>query len=295
MEQQSVGDAQTHGKERSVNMNQKNRRGLLIVVVAVLAAVASAALVYSAITSGPRPQAHAQSIPDVAAAAPGKKAVVALRDIDVNVVITTSMLTTVQFPANLVPSDAITNTRDLVGVAAKTKLYAGQMLFMRQFLAGGQPGLSATIPKDKVLVAFPSTDILNSTGALRAGDHVDILLSLPISGTTRLDSGSTTGSQEAGAATTLVSQTTLQNIEVYSNGAVVPPDQAVSQGNTAGPKVITFLVDPQEALILKFVKDSGGVIDLIIRSLEATQVNATDPVSIDYLVDLYRFISLPKK
>ena len=104
-------------------------------------------------------------------------------------------------------------------------------------------------------------------------------------------------SQVAGAGKALVAQTTLQNIEVYSNGGPVPPDQAGSEGSTGGggAKIVTFLVDPQEALILKFVKDSGGIIDFVVRSLEATQVNATDPVNIDYLVDLYKFISLPKK
>ena len=282
-------------------MNQKNRRALLIVAVAVVAAMASAVLVYSAIVGSSRPQpqsqSQAQSIPAATAPASGKTVVVAVRDIDANTVITTSMLTTARFPADLVPSDTITDPKDLVGVSAKTRIYAGQMLFKRQFVASGRTGLSASIPKDKVLVAFPSTDILNSTGALRPGDHVDILLSLPISGTTRLDSGSQTGSQLVGAGKALVAQTTLQNIEVYSNGGPVAPDQAGSEGSAGGggAKIVTFLVDPQEALILKFVKDSGGIIDFVVRSLEANQVNATDPVNIDYLVDLYKFISLPKK
>ena len=71
--------------------------------------------------------------------------------------------------------------------------------------------------------------------------------------------------------------------------------KAKNANNANDVKIITFLVDPQEALILKFVKDSGGIIDFVVRSLDATQVNATDPVNIDYLVDLYKFISLPKK
>src|SRR4051794_29771332 len=166
-------------------MNQKNRRGILIVAVAVLAAFAAAVLVYSAIVNVPPPQAQTQtqSLAAVPAPPPGKSVVVAVRDIDANAVITTSMLTTAQFPADLVPSDTITDTRDLVGVVARAKLFAGQMLFKRQFAPSGRTGLSAVITKDKVLVAFPSTDILNSTGALRPGDHIDILLSLPISGT----------------------------------------------------------------------------------------------------------------
>jgi len=277
-------------------VNQKNRRGLLIVAVAVVAALAAGVIVYSAIANVPEQAAQPQSPLPAVTAAPAKMVVVAVLDIQPNTVITSSMLTTASFPADLVPSDTITDTNEIVGVTPRSKVYAGQMLFKRQFVSGTtRTGLSASIPKDKVLVAFPSTDILNSTGALRAGDHVDILLSLPISGTTRLDGGAQTGSQIAGAARSLVAQTTLQNIEVYSVGRVVPPDQANSEDSGAGGRIISFLVDPQEALILKYIKDSGGIIDLIVRSLDATQVNATDPVNVDYLVDLYKFIGLPKK
>jgi len=45
------------------------------------------------------------------------------------------------------------------------------------------------------------------------------------------------------------------------------------------------------------VKDSGGTIDLAIRSAQDNQNVDTDPVTIDYLVDLYKFIGLitPKR
>jgi len=44
------------------------------------------------------------------------------------------------------------------------------------------------------------------------------MISLPISGTTRLDAGASNGTQIAPGATTLVSQLTLQNTEVYTMG-----------------------------------------------------------------------------
>ncbi len=147
-------------------------------------------------------------------------------------------------------------------------------------------------------MAFPSTDMLNATGAVQPGDHVDIMLSIPISGTTRLDSGSPNGTQLSSGALTLVSQTTLQNIEVYTIGEWTPPGQQSGTNastNTAANtslKIITFIVDHQQALILKYVKDSGGTIDLAVRSAADNQQVQTDPVTLDYLVDLFGFIGL---
>jgi hypothetical protein len=44
-------------------------------------------------------------------------------------------------------------------------------------------------------------------------------------------------------------------------------------------------------LILKYIKDSGGTIDLVVRSVADDKTSPTDPVSLDYLVDLYRFVN----
>src|SRR5205823_1411079 len=139
---------------------------------------------------------------------------------------------------------------------------------------------------------FPSDDIINSTGAIQRGDHVDILLSIEISGTARLDSGAESTSQ-VGKGTTLVAQTTLQNVEVAGTGLWTPPGTAQSENNQ-GVKIITFALDHQEALILKYIKDSGGTIDLVVRPFEDNQSVDTDPVNLDYLVDTYRFIGLPQ-
>jgi len=127
--------------------------------------------------------------------------------------------------------------------------------------------------------------MLNATGAVQAGDHVDILISLPVSGTTALTAGAP--SQENGGAKSLVTQATMQNVQIYSTG-VWSPDGTKSE---SGLKVITFIVDRQEALILKYIKDSGGSIDLVVRSAADDQAASTDPVSLDYLVDLYHFVN----
>jgi hypothetical protein len=42
-------------------------------------------------------------------------------------------------------------------------------------------------------------------------------------------------------------------------------------------------------VIIKFVKDSGGTIDLVLRSTEDQQVVRTEAVTMDNLVERFRF------
>jgi pilus assembly protein CpaB len=276
-------------------LNLSNRRGLVFLVIGLVAAVGAGILVYLISNNA------AQTAVDVApkpTPVAGQQVLMAFKDIDANTVVTTSMVATATFPSDLVPGDAYTSTAGLIGQTARIKVFAGQILLQRQFIAAnGRIGSSASVVKGKVLVAFPSTDIINSTGAVQPGDHVDILLSIPISGSARLDQAAPSASQQQGGAAALVSQATLQNIEVANVGVWTPPNQGADttqNQNNQGLKIISFQVDHQEALILKFVKDSGGTIDLVVRSLEDGATVDTDPVNLDYLVDTYRFIGLPQ-
>jgi pilus assembly protein CpaB len=226
-----------------------------------------------------------------------KVVVVAATDIAAGKVITDGQVTIGSYPKDLVPADAITRTADVLNTVPNTQIFSGQILLRRQFspISGGITGtISSMLPPGKVLVAFPSTDMLNATGAVQPGDHVDIMLSIPVSGTTRLDSGSTNDTQIQTGQRALVSQTTLQNVVVYSMGEWTPPGQETNGNNNANTslKIITFIVDHQEALILKYVKDSGGTIDLAVRSAADNQQAVTDPVTLDYIVDLYHLIGL---
>ncbi len=268
-----------------------NQRGLLFILIGVVAAAAAALVVYSLANNVAEKSTSA--VPTAVAQTRGINLIVARQDIEPNTIVVTDMLTTRQYPFDLIPDGAYTNTVGLINTTTKVKIFQNQPLLRGQFISAGQRvGSSVNVPKGKVLIAFPSTDILNSTGAVQPGDHVDILLTLPISGTARLDAGAGSESQLLGGARSIVSQATLQNIEIYSTGEWNPPTADPTHARTL--KIITFIVDHQQAIILKFVKDSGGVIDLVVRSLEENTETVTDPVNLDYLVDLYKFIGLPK-
>lgn len=265
-----------------------NRRALMLVITGVVAAIAATVVIYFLITTLNVPP----PTPTVTDTVERRVVVVAATDIAPNSIITNSQVTTGTFPVDMIQRDAVTDPADVVNKVSRAQIYSGQVLLNRQFVDTPENVTSALIPPGKVLVAFPSTDMLNATGAVQAGDHVDIMISLPISGTTRLDAAADSGTQLETGERALVAGMTLQNIEVRSVGVWDPAGQQAAGGGDGGLKIITFIVDPQEALILKYIKDSGGTIDLAVRSIEDQEIKTTDPVTLDYLVDLFELIGL---
>jgi pilus assembly protein CpaB len=267
------------------------RRGLLLMIVGIIVAGVAGLLVFFASTSAQPAPAPVAVVPTATPLAV-QELLLAARDIPARGLVSASDVVTREYPLGLAPADAIQDAGEVLSHTAATQIFAGEILVKRQFSPlEGDSGVSAILPAGKVLVAFPATDMLNATGAVQAGDHVDILISLSISGTTTLNPN--TPAQEGSGSKALVTQATMQNVTVYSTGVWSPTG---SGGDSSGGlKVITFIVDRQEALILKYIKDSGGTIDLIVRSAADGSPGTTDPVSLDYLVELYHLVNVPSR
>jgi pilus assembly protein CpaB len=217
----------------------------------------------------------------------------------------------------LAPPDALHDIGEAVGKLPSTPILSGQIVLRRQLEAlpqalqdntGSIGDAARALPDDKVLAAFPATDLLNSTGVVQVGDHVDLLLSIPYTAPTSGQATGQGGNSGNGARGHLVSQMTLQDVTVFNVGSwqqaagqgQIPSDtQSVSGAPTTGthaapgvgtgPSVITFMVSPQEALVLKFVKDSGGSVDMVLRSSSNTKQTSTDPVDSQYIIEHYGF------
>jgi pilus assembly protein CpaB len=273
------------------------RPALLLLIVGLFAALAAGGLVYfvsSSAVAKTAPPPPPTPVP-TPTAIPMEVVMLAAQDIPVRHLVTAADVVTRAYPLGVAPEDSFHSVTEVLSRTATTQVFKGEMLLARQFIdAGGNTGASTTIPPGKMLIAFPATDMLNATGAVHAGDHVDIMISLPVSGTAALAGSNTTQEGAQKDNKTLVTQATMQNIEVYSTGTWTPTGPAAEQ-NSSEVKIITFIVDHQEALILKYVKDSGGTIDLGVRSIADTGPVQTDPVSLDYLVDLYHLIQVPSR
>jgi pilus assembly protein CpaB len=138
---------------------------------------------------------------------------------------------------------------------------------------------------------------------LKAGDLVDILISLqasvqPQANTTggAASAGNTGNSQQGSEMFTFdaLQHLTIQAIVVdirqnnqsgssVSAGTPAPtPSRSEIQA-----RAILLALAPQDALLLKHLKDAGGIVDIVLRAPTANQDFPVTPVSPEYLVDRY--------
>ena len=283
----------------------RKRRSLLILFVGVLLAVLSGALILgmvrrvTEVTPPPAPQAETVKRVYV---------VVAEKDIAENVAVSAEDVSTQEFPASFAPAGAIAAPEYAVGKYTTSRVYKGQVLVAPLLAETRQASqLSQKVQDGKLAVAVTFNDAMNTLGALRAGDRVDLLLTIDLmKGVPKKQATQATGQQgqqqqqqtteELEAA--LVSQLTMQNVEILAVGA--PAGDAVGDATNTGTqstspqnqqlnKTLTFLLDPQDAVTLKFIKDSGGIIDVAVRAPNDTMVSKTDSVALDTIYQKYRF------
>lgn len=190
--------------------------------------------------------------------------IVAKADIGTRTVITADMLAHRTYPKGLAPGGAVTNEADVVGQTTISSIPAGAAIARSQLVAAnGRSGASLTIEKGKVLVAFPTVDPLTSAGLVRPGDRIDILATV------------SSGTGESARKT----QTTLQNLEVI--------DVLTTGAGAQKTSSLTFNVDHQVALVLKYLRDSQAAVDVAVRSRAETELTATTSVDLAYLLQTY--------
>jgi pilus assembly protein CpaB len=199
-----------------------------------------------------------------AAASDSATVVVAKADIATRAVLTADMLSRKAYPIALVPSGALANEADAVGQTTVSAIPAGAAIVRSQLVAAnGRTGASVTLDKGKVLVAFPTVDPLTVAGLVKPGDRVDVLATV-ISGT---------------GETSRKTQTTIQNLEVV--------DVLTSGAGTQKTMALTFIVDHQVALVLKYLRDTQATIDIAVRSRAENELTTTTSVDLGYVLQTY--------
>ena len=267
------------------------RAGTTLMIVGVAGAVLAFLLVLRVF--GSVRQEAKQTIPQV-------YVVTASRDIPQFTAITADALSVKAFPAAFAPPGAAAKIEDLSGKFAAATITRDQIVLTSQVSATRRTSnLSATIPPGKVGFWMPLPELLLQSGGLQAGDHVDVLLSL------ELTMRGTTLTGQTQEVTSISTQNTLQNVEVFFAGAATnadlpdgaAPATASASGGATGiggaakqpAKVVVFLLDPQDAVLAKWVKDSGGTIDLVLRSDQTTDSATTESVNADTVIERFKF------
>ncbi len=279
----------------------RKRSGMLIMLVGVALALVSGMMVLAIAR-----QASAGQAAEV------KQVLVVMagRDVPMGTAIPADALTLQAFPADFVPQGAIPAPEQAVGKYTVTHLTKGQIILATQLSAVKRAGnLAQSVPPGKVAVALPMTDLMSTAKAINPGDHVDVLLTLNLreglvndpqsapAGAGKTSSGMATGARvvfanQADTPRNNVTQATLQNVEVLQVGEAEESTANIPEGNAVGARKvgsIIVLVDHQDALVLKYAKDSGGVVDLALRAPEDTAHAKTEPMTVDLLFERFQF------
>jgi pilus assembly protein CpaB len=204
-------------------------------------------------------------------------AVMATREVAAGTAIPADAVTVKPFPAAFAPEGVVSTVDQVVGRYATTRLTRDQLVLSSQ-VSSARPGanLAETIPPGKVGLWVTLPDLIVQAGGLRAGDRVDILLSLALPAGTEGGSGLTT-------------QVTLQNVEIFFVGATTPQAPPAEGAAPAPPRMALLLVEPQDAVTAKFIKDSGGTIDFVLRSRQWADAASPEAVNLQTLLDRFGF------
>lgn len=261
----------------------KRRSGILWlgtgVILAILAALLSFRLLSSvAPTSAAGPE-DTVTVP----------VVVAREDVPVRTLLTEEDVIVRQMPPELVPLGAATTLDQVLGKISKSHLVMGEVLLVERMadpLRKGEDVLF-TMPEDKLLIALPGDDLMSHTGLLQPGDKIDILYSWDAAG----------GSMRTGSPQAPASISALQNLEVQAiitaqidsgTGTVMTGIGQIGLSMESGESAILVAVDPQDALVLKYLRDVGGILDFALRAPTNDQFMDTEAVTREYLSDRYQ-------
>jgi pilus assembly protein CpaB len=223
------------------------RKGWMFFALGLILALSAAAMVYFLLQNiEPKPAEMPPPIPTT-------KLPVAARPLEPGTKLSSADYIMKDFPLELVPVSAISKTVSLDSQLLVRTVGQGETFRSDQFLGGQGASMSQQIKQGMVLFAFPIVDLMSQSDVVRDGDHIDLLLTLPLKGLSGEDT-----EKDLGQATAL----TLQNIEVYK---VLRTTKKEDQPEGA-PTALMISVTPADAVILKYAKDSEGKIDFTLRS-----------------------------
>jgi pilus assembly protein CpaB len=193
-------------------------------------------------------------------------------------------------PVNAAPEGALREVAEAVGKISLVELYPGEAVLQQRLadpnVASKDGKLALALDADKVLMALPAADLMSRAGVLKPGDHVDLLYSLKFPANRGVPGGvNGVAAANSGDKEELATFSLLQNVIISAQVAGKTTD---GSQNNAAPEGVLLALSPQDALVLKYMQDAGGTLDLVLRAPGAEQPFEADPVDVDYLINRYR-------
>jgi pilus assembly protein CpaB len=232
--------------------------------------------------------------------------VVVTHDVPVRSLLQTEDITVMDVPVQLAPLEALSDPEDVVGRITMIPLVTGETIGSHHLAdpTNYTHDLAFVIDDEQVLMAFPSTDLMSRLNILEPGDVVDILVSLsaPVlpgpgaeaeegSGDVIFTFDAMQQVEISGVVVEVLTGSRSTSASTASQGAdgaeVQPQPTPVSEPSSVSPQALLIALDPQDALVLKHIKDVGGIIDIVLRAPTASVRFELSPVMAEYLRDRF--------
>ena len=279
-------------------MNRRIRNGILIVLVG-LAVIALGVFV----TGREFWQRLALPPPPAPQTVNTERVVVSTHDIKPGTVLKAEDLRFAEMPVGLAPAGAITNLEAAIGKFAKADLVVGEMILDHKLAdpTNVSHDVGFMLDDNEVLMAFPASDLMSTLNVIQRGDLVDIFASMSQE-VPKKTAGSAELTSEQSQETEKYTFTfdALQRVQITAmvidvvagkrNGSLpLDGSENLVQPDTVENKTRAYLLalSPQDALVLKHLKDIGATFDIVLRAPTSHQLFEVQPVMSDYLLDRY--------
>jgi Flp pilus assembly protein CpaB len=281
---------------------QRKRLGYILIGGGLVVALFVGVMVYSQVRDAEQ----------VKASLPTARVVIATADIPARTEIAASMVNVRTVPDELVQAGAATKVEDVVGKFSPDAIAKGTVISTQKIgPVAVKNAPSFRIEKGKVMYVMPvsfagSQFSLAQVNALRSGDRVDLLYT-----TINAPQGLTSEQRQEVTADPipyLQTRIMLQDLRIQEIGSYAPDGSLVPAtgdpaAKGAAPSLananIIFIVNPEEALVLKWLKDAATYyknsnIEMVLRSpADDQQADNNLVVNFNYMQQKYNLAPPP--
>lgn len=292
------------------------RRGsTILTIVGVLLALTTAAIAYVVVVRGPGPAPPSPTVTPE----PKVPAVIALQDIPAYTDIPAEAVGTQEIAESKLTNHLLA-PEAVIGRRAARTILRGSFI-MSDWIVDPetvvQEGKNASLNitpdaqgRPRVAMAFEAAELRDVAGAIQNGDFVDILISYELLDTEQeLPEPEVPTVEECPVpcperTAVLLAQLLLQDVEVYRVGPWLMPtptpvpegeeeiEEVPAEGQPVRSRTLTLLLTQQDALVVKFARESGASIDLVLRGRDDHEQVRTETVSLQYVMTRFE-ITMP--
>jgi len=233
--------------------------------------------------------------------------IVLTRDLNLGDTIAASDVELIAVPVEIAPRNAIISLEEVTGRMIRTDMIQGEMVLSHNLVDAthNNRDLSFILSDNHVLMAFPGDDLMSRESIIQRGDIVDIFATfkqdvivegaLPTDPDEPIEPETRTFTVDSMPN---VSITAMVLEVIGEDGEPAPSILESSTGKAPSSsdviiKAYLLALNPQDALILKHLKDIDAIFDIVLKSPTSTAQFDLEPVSEEYLIEYYGLEILP--